>query len=150
MKRLLTLIILSIAFMLTGCVDQYTNLEVVYKLDKTASHTSYQVYENLNEKHENGLVYIVLKDDFNLDKYKDMINDNMTSEEVDRIIELSRQYAKDHFKSYNESFIETYQLNDLSGDVRYSSYGPFITIYYASLNISEIEIDKLIYLSIFV
>lgn len=147
MKKILSVVILSMTLLFSGCQPGVTNLEVVYKLDKTASYTTNQVYESLSLTPQKGYVYIVLKDDFNLDSYREMITEDMSHEEVDRIIMLSRESAKNHFKAFNEFFIDLYELHNLSGTVKYSTYGPFIHIYYGSLNLSQSEIDILIHLS---
>ena len=147
MKKLLVVLLLSFVVLLTGCVDDTTNLEVVYKLDKQFSYSSEEVYQELDQTSRGIYVYIVLKNEFSLDGYKAMITPEMTAAEVDAIIELSREVAKKQFTSFNELFITKYNLRSLTGLVDYASYGPFVTIHYQSFSLNEADIEQLIYLS---
>lgn len=147
MKKLLTLLVIFTTVLLTGCVDDMTNLEVVYKLDKQVSYTSNQVFSEISKNDTGIFVYIVLSTDFSLDDYKSKITPDMSAQEVDKIIQLAREVGKKHFGNFNEAFVEKQNLRKLSGDVEYASYGPFITIHYSSLSLNEKEIEQLIYLS---
>jgi CRISPR/Cas system CMR-associated protein Cmr1 (group 7 of RAMP superfamily) len=131
---------------LSGCSSQKPQQKVLYKFDKETSFSNVELLDHLDDYKDGLVISIVIQSEYVTDDYKTKIVPGMTAEEIDLIIKQMREVSKNYFRTLNQTFIETYNLEEL-GVVEFATYSPDITIYLGKNELTLEQIDKLISLS---
>jgi major membrane immunogen (membrane-anchored lipoprotein) len=146
MKKHYIIALFLLFIILSGCSSQKPQQKVLYKFDKETSFSNVELLDHLDDYKDGLVISIVIQSEYVTDDYKTKIVPGMTAEEIDLIIKQMREVSKNYFRTLNQTFIETYNLEEL-GVVEFATYSPDITIYLGKNELTLEQIDKLISLS---
>lgn len=146
-KRMLVLfamVLMAVGF--TACDDGNVDLQAKNKVCEFAKNdvVNVQMLEENVSAADEVYVFIYLKDLKADDDFKSKYDwENLTAEEIDRIIKEDRTETKKFYTEYNNNFISSYSINDLNGNVECSQYAPLIIVEYKNYKILEQDLGHI-------
>ena len=126
-KTILIIIVMIFSMFLVSCDnDPNKDLNTIYTFNENSKLSIEEIEDKL--PHVSGTIYvrINLVSEFNPDMIKEMLNDEMSHEEVDELIRNMRKNSKEYFTFLNEAFVNKYALNKYN--LNFSQYAPTILI----------------------
>lgn len=136
-------IVFAFIIMLVSCASPEKDRTMIFHIEQ-GSVSSQEFHTMLETTQEEILfVEIILESSFDSDKYKDMITDDMTKEEIDSIERQLYLEQKSYYKELNEAFANEYLLSTFCDYIEIFEHQSSIELVYYDGNISEEESEML-------
>lgn len=129
MKKVFIIIaVFILSVFLVSCEDPNKDLKTLYTYSLNSNIDLEKVDAMISQSQTTIFIRINLKSDFNSDEIKNMVNDEMTHEEINTLIRNMREKSKEYYLFLNENFIKKHELNIFGNNLYISQYSPTITI----------------------
>lgn len=110
--------------------DYEQELKLIYRISSIEEMDSSIISDEIEKVKTSIYIRINLRDDYNNEEIKNLVNEDMSSEEIDKLIRASREKSSIYYKLLNENFVNKNNLSTFSNGLYVSKYSPTITLYF--------------------